>query len=97
MLCLPHSVKHGILCQDVYTRVYTKNRLVRLASPNKKYTLSRKDRSFIVVHWQVREMIRYHGFLNDMSLAAATFDLIRSGFKARGYFKDSDEKDSWAV
>ena len=31
-------------------------------------------------------MIRYHSFLNNMSLAAATYDIIRAGFKARGYF-----------
>ena len=68
-----------------------------MAPPNRKYTLSRKDCVSVLVHWQVREMIRYHGFLNRMSLAEATYDLIRTGFKARGYYKDSDEKDSRTV
>ena len=61
--------------------------ILSLEKKKKDYVLETKKRTFLPVHQDVYDSVRYYAFTKNITVAQATYEVIRNGFKHMGWFK----------
>ena len=53
----------------------------------KDYTASAKKGTYLAVHQDVHDLIKYYAIQKNITVVQATYEVIRGGFKHMGWFK----------
>lgn len=61
--------------------------LPKLERPTKEYEIKKPDRTYVAVHRNVYEFLRYYAAKKNITVVQAAYEVIRAGLQALGWFK----------